>query len=251
MITSKPTESNKSERKKQSKPKEGQRKNRKQSHDQSQKKREPLQFTPLNITYERLLPLIRDLPDFKWPAPIQTDPSQKNISLQCDYHRDHGHETNKFRSLKFMVERLIKAEHLRRYVREVDCGAESGPTVDRITASTTTPLESRPTINYTLEGLFDDQYQSKRQQKKLLRAAIVKARVNAIHTGGNSEETKPIDSPISFPLVNPNRVIVPHYDALVLTLCISGFDVHRVLIDPSSAVDFLQLPAFNQMKLSS
>ena len=43
---------------------------------------------------------------------------------------------------------------------------------------------------------------------------------------------------------------MPHYDALVLTHCINGFDVHRVLIDPSSATDLLQLPAFKQMKLS-
>ena len=60
-----------------------------------------------------------------------------------------------------------------------------------------------------------------------------------------------IDGFISFPLVNPNRVIVPHYDTLVLTLCISGFDVHRVLVDPGSATDLLQLPSFNQMKLFS
>ena len=53
----------------------------------------------------------------------------------------------------------------------------------------------------------------------------------------------------SFP-VNPNKIIVPHYDALVLTLYISGFDVHRVLVNPSSVIDLLQLPAFNQMKLS-
>ena len=44
---------------------------------------------------------------------------------------------------------------------------------------------------------------------------------------------------------------MPHYDALVLTLCINGFDVHRVLVDPSSAENLLQLPAFIQMKLSS
>ena len=44
---------------------------------------------------------------------------------------------------------------------------------------------------------------------------------------------------------------MPHYDALVLTLCIIGFDVHRVLVDPGSAVDLLMLPAFNQMILSS
>ena len=37
---------------------------------------------------------------------------------------------------------------------------------------------------------------------------------------------------------------------LVLTLYINGFDVHRVLVDPGSAVDLLQLPAFKQMKLS-
>ena len=80
---------------------------------------------------------------------------------------------------------------------------------------------------------------------------MVKAKVNAVHARGSQEEPKPIDGPISFPLVNPNRVIVPHHDVLVLTLCINGFDVHRVLVDPGSAADLLQLPAFNQMKLFS
>ena len=65
-----------------------------------------------------------------------------------------------------------------------------------------------------------------------------------------SARGKLINSPISFPSVNPNKVIMPHYDALVLTLCINGFDEHRVLVDPGSAVDLLQLPAFIQMKLS-
>ena len=32
---------------------------------------------------------------------------------------------------------------------------------------------------------------------------------------------------------------MPHYDALVLTLYINGFDVHRVLGDPGSATDLL------------
>ena len=45
-------------------------------------------------------------------------------------------------------------------------------------------------------------------------------------------------------------IIVPHYDALVLTLCISDFDVHRVLIDLRSEADLLQIPAFEQMKFS-
>ena len=67
---------------------------------------------------------------------------------------------------------------------------------------------------------------------------------------GKHEETNQIDSLISFPPVNLNKVIVPQYDALVLTLCINGFDVHRVLIDPGSAADLFQLLVFKQMKLS-
>ena len=73
----------------------------------------------------------------------------------------------------------------------------------------------------------------------------------SLHTEGRHEETKLIDGLISFPPVNPNRIIVPHYDALVLTLCINGFDVHKVLEDPGRIADLLELPAFEQMKLSS
>ena len=57
----------------------------------------------------------------------------------------------------------------------------------------------------------------------------------------------PVDGPISFPSINPTRNITPHYDALVLTVCINNFDVHRVLVDPGSAADLLHLPAHKQM----
>ena len=190
------------------------------------------------------------MPKFKWLTSIQTDPSQRNQSLRCDYHRDHGHETDKCRSLKFMVEKLIKEGHLRKYIREIDYGVESGQVADRVTIAATILSESRPTINYILGGPSDKQYQSKRQQKKLLRVATVKAWINVVHLEGKHKETKPIDDPISFPLVNSNKVVVPHYDAPVLILCINGFDVNMVLIDPGSVADLLQLLAFEKMKLS-
>ena len=58
-----------------------------------------------------------------------------------------------------------------------------------------------------------------------------------------------IDSPISFPHINPTRVITPHYDALILTLCINNFDVHKILVDPGSAAELLHLLDFMQMKV--
>ena len=44
-------------------------------------------------------------------------------------------------------------------------------------------------------------------------------------------------------------VITPHYDALISTVCINSFDVHKVLVDPGSAADLLHLPAFKQMRV--
>ena len=57
---------------------------------------------------------------------------------------------------------------------------ESGQPTIRITASPVALLEPRLPINYILSIPVDDQYQSKCQQKKLVRAARVKARVNTV-----------------------------------------------------------------------
>ena len=83
----------------------------------------------------------------------------------------------------------------------------------------------------------------------MLRAASVRARVNTVSTRENTTVAQPINGPISFPPVNPTLVITPHYDALVLTVCINGFDVHRVLVDPDSATNLLHLPAFKHMRV--
>ena len=73
--------------------------------------------------------------------------------------------------------------------------------------------------------------------------------MNTISDRGDVPTVLPVDGPISFPPINPTRVITPHYDALVLTVCINSFDVHRVLVDPGSVADLLHLPAFKQMRV--
>ena len=83
------------------------------------------------------------------------DPSQRNRSLWCDYHRDLGHEIDRCRSVKFLVEKLIKAGHLRSYLREIDQGAEPRQAANRITVGAVAPPESRPAINYILGSPSD------------------------------------------------------------------------------------------------
>ena len=83
----------------------------------------------------------------------------------------------------------------------------------------------------------------------MLRAASVRAKVNTVSAQENITEVQPVDCPISFPPINPTRAITPHYDALILTVDINNFDVHRVLVDPGSAINLLHLPAFKQMRV--
>ena len=182
----------------------------------------------LNIAYDWLLLIIRDLPDFKWAPPMRIGPDQRNRSLRWNYHRDHGHKTNHCQSLKFMVEKLIHAGHLRRYLREPTRRTTVAPTADRAVVDIEHALEPRPTINFILGGPADSRYQSKKQRRRMLRAASIRARVNTVSDRGDFTAVLPVDDPISFPPINPMRVITPHYDALILTVCINSFDVHSV-----------------------
>ena len=222
-------------------------KGQKRPDGQSEKRKDPPQFTALNIAYDLLLPIILNLPDFKWPPPMRAGPDQGNKSLRCEYHRDHGHETIHCQSLKFLIEKPIGAGHLRRYLREPTQGTTAAPAADRAISNIEHASRPRPTINFILGGLTDSQYKSKKHRRRMLRAASVRARVNIVNNRGDITAILPVDGLISFPPINPTRVISPHYDALVLTVCINSFDVHRVLIDPGNAVDLLHLPALKQM----
>ena len=229
--------------------KSNQGKSQKRPDGQSEKKKDPPQFMALNIAYDRLLPIIRDLPDFKWPPPMRASPDQRNRSLRCDYHRDHGHETNHCQSLKFLVEKLIHSGHLRRYLREPTRRTTAAPTADKAVVDIKHASEPRPTINFILGGPADSQYQSKKHRRRMLRAASVRARVNTVSDQGEVTAVLPADDPIFFPPINPMRVITPHYNTLILTICINSFDVHRVLVDPGSAADLLHFPAFRKMRV--
>ena len=88
-----------------------------------------------------------------------------------------------------------------------------------------------------------------KQQRRMVWAASVRARVNTVSNRGDIATVLSMDGLISFPPINPTRVITPHYDALILTVCINSFDVHRVLVDPGSAAGLLHLPAFKQMRV--
>ncbi|RVW59243.1 hypothetical protein CK203_101424 [Vitis vinifera] len=111
-------------------------------------RRPPLIRTPLTKLYEKLLPIICDLPRFRWSGPIRSHPSERDSNKRCDYHKDHGHNTETCRSLHYMVEDLLKAGHLKQYVRTAPKG--EGSSHDRGPRAPTAPVKA--VINYIHRG---------------------------------------------------------------------------------------------------
>ncbi|RVX12434.1 hypothetical protein CK203_011822 [Vitis vinifera] len=185
------------------------------------------------------------LSDFKWPRPIGTDPSTRDRSRRCAFHKDHGHTTETCRAFQYLVERLIKAGHLKQYLRSDN---EEGTHPNITTrAPRAQPQPPKAVINYINGGPSDEEYDSRRKRQKLLRAASIRERINSIRPGLTGGGPRPIDGTIIFPPVDPTRTLQPHRDALILSLEIGDFDVRRILVDPGSSADLVQASVVGHM----
>ena len=155
----------------------------------SRPERPPL--TPLSISYENLLLMIQGLSDFRWLRPLGPDPSKRDHSKRCAFHKEHGHTTETCKSLQYLVERLIKAGHLKQYLRS-DAGRKvtsqhHNPEAPRA------PAAPKAVINYINGSPSDEKYDSRRKRQKLLRAASIRERINSIWPGLIGGGPRPID----------------------------------------------------------
>ncbi|RVW55146.1 hypothetical protein CK203_066938 [Vitis vinifera] len=172
--------------------------------------------TPLSVSYEKLLPMIQGLSDFRWPRPLETDPSIRDRSKKCAFHKDHD-----------TGGRDVSQHHNSEAPRA--------------------PVAPKAVINYINGGPSDEEYDSRRKRQKLLRAASIRERINSIRPGLTGEGPRPIDGTIIFPPVDPTRTLQPHRDALILSLEIGDFDVRRILVDPGSSADLVQASVIGHM----
>ncbi|XP_034699385.1 uncharacterized protein LOC117924780 [Vitis riparia] len=214
------------------------------SSNRGQEERRPPPIrTPLTMSCKKLLPIIRNLTGFRWPVPIRSNPLERDCNKRCDYHKDHKHTTETCISLRYMIEELLKAGHLKQYVRTVPKGGESPH--NRGPRAPATPI--RAMINYIYGGPLDAECNSKRKKQRLLRAATIQEHVSLVQPGLVNGSIHPIDGTIVFPAPDPSRVLQPHQDALILTIGVGNYDVKRILIDPGSSADLLQVAVIKRM----
>ncbi|XP_019238826.1 PREDICTED: uncharacterized protein LOC109218882 [Nicotiana attenuata] len=61
---------------------------------------------------------ISKITDAKWPKQVQSDPSQRNYNLVCEFHNTHGHRTEDCHQLREEVARLLNKGHLREFLSD-------------------------------------------------------------------------------------------------------------------------------------
>nr|XP_023918485.1 uncharacterized protein LOC112030034 [Quercus suber] len=85
----------------------------------------------INVAFKepvhKILDKIKHQPYFRWPNRMGGDPTRRNQSLYCTYHKDKGHTTEQCRVLKDHFRQLAGAGYLKEFVTDAgDQGAGQG-----------------------------------------------------------------------------------------------------------------------------
>ena len=76
----------------------------------------PQRFTPLTASVSQVLREVRNEQFLRWPTHMKSDPTTRDNSKYCEFHRDYGHRTNDYMQLKREIEYLIRRGYLRRFI---------------------------------------------------------------------------------------------------------------------------------------
>ncbi|XP_019231136.1 PREDICTED: uncharacterized protein LOC109211991 [Nicotiana attenuata] len=71
-----------------------------------------------NVDVAAIVSAIGRIKDTKWPRPLQSDPTQRDLNQMCKYHGTHGHKKEDCRQLREEVARLFNNGHLREFLSD-------------------------------------------------------------------------------------------------------------------------------------
>ena len=84
----------------------------------------PRRFTPLTAVVSQVLREVQHKQFLRWLSQMRSDPTKRDNTRYCEFHRDHGHRTDDCIQLRKEIEYLIRREYLRRFVASEGQGQE-------------------------------------------------------------------------------------------------------------------------------
>ena len=170
---------------------------------------------------------------------MKTNPTKRDSTKYCEFHRDHGDRTDDCIQLNKEID-LIQRRHLRRFM------ASEG----RDQASPTSPCQ--PALAQHQQPLGEIRVISRGFSRGGESSSAWKAHLRSIR----SEEILEIqavsklpwlDTTITFSNFDMKGYQHPHVDPLVIRVIIANKTIHRVLVDNGSSADIIFTSAFVKM----
>ena len=211
----------------------------------------PQRFTPLTASVSQVLREVRNEQFLRWPTQMKSDPSTRDNTKYCEFHRDYGHSTDDCIQLKREIEFLIRREYLRRFI-----SSESQPqnqAQNQAPAQQPPPPPCQATTQHqqplgeiqVILGGFAGGGESSSARKAHLRS-IRSAEIGEIQAVSKQPR---LDTSITFSDSDLEGCQHPHDDPLVVRAVVANKTVHRVLVDNGSSADIIFASAFDKMDI--
>ncbi|XP_070054982.1 uncharacterized protein [Nicotiana tomentosiformis] len=177
---------------------------------------------------------MRNIKEARFPRPMKSDPSQRDPNLWCEYHGTNVHRTGDCQHLREEVAVLLKNGHLREFLSD---RAKHNYGRNKGDAKTSKEGEEPPrqTINMIFGG---------NEINGVTISAAKKTKVSITHSKRLREDD------IMFTDEDADRLLLPHNDALVISLNVLDFKIKRALVDPGSSANIIQWRVLDQAKLT-
>ncbi|XP_075082240.1 uncharacterized protein LOC142166795 [Nicotiana tabacum] len=164
---------------------------------------------------------------------MRSDPSKRNPDFWCEFHNDHGHRTADCRLLQGEVKHLLKQGYL------TDMFSEKGrQSYMKNRQEPPKPPSPKRTVNI-ITGEYEVNGVTYTSAKKTSKVTVTHGkRVRQDLDGDN----------ITFDDEDVDSLMIPHNDALVISLPVHDTNVKRVLIHPGSSVNIILLWVVNEIQ---
>ena len=199
----------------------------------------PQQFTPLTATVSQVLREVQHEQFLRWPTQMRSDPTKRDNTWYCEFHRDHGHRTEDSIQLRKEIEYLIRREYLRRFVAFEGQNQAQPPPPRQTTTQHQQPLWE---IHVILGG-FSGGGESSSARKANLRS-IMSGEVMEVQAVFKLSR---LNTAITFSDSDLERCQHPHDDPLVIRVVVANKTIHRILVDNWSSADIIFASAFDRM----
>ena len=170
---------------------------------------------------------------------MRSDPTKRDNTRYCEFHRDHGHRTDDCIQLRKEIEYLIRRRYLRRFVASEGQSQAQPPPPQQTTTQHQRPLGEIHVISGGFAGCGDSSSARKAYLRSIRSGEVMEVQaVSKLH---------PLNTTIKFSDSDLEGCQHPHNDPLVIRAVVANKTIHRVLVDNGSSADIIFASAFDKI----